>query len=160
MPVILPVKGISPRIGNDTFIAPNATIVGDVVMGEKCSVWFNAVIREIKQLIQHMKLIDGAENPHHAIDSVITCNLKQPRLDFICALPASVTATIAKHSAQLVFIQTRSRLIHKFIALTLLLSHRIHLEAIESFHAISNYHIVVRHIVPCHAGLSLRSSWA
>jgi len=45
MPIILPVKGISPRIGNDTFIAPNATIVGDVVLGEKCSVWFNAVIR-------------------------------------------------------------------------------------------------------------------
>ena len=45
MPVILPVKGISPTIGTDTFIAPNATIVGDVIMGESCSVWFNAVIR-------------------------------------------------------------------------------------------------------------------
>jgi carbonic anhydrase/acetyltransferase-like protein (isoleucine patch superfamily) len=45
MPVILPVKGISPSIGADTFIAPNATIVGDVTMGEGCSVWFNAVIR-------------------------------------------------------------------------------------------------------------------
>lgn len=45
MPVILPVKGISPSIGVDTFIAPNATIVGDVTMGEGCSVWFNAVIR-------------------------------------------------------------------------------------------------------------------
>ncbi len=45
MPLILPVKGISPKWGNDCFIADNATIVGDVVMGEKCSVWFNAVIR-------------------------------------------------------------------------------------------------------------------
>ena len=45
MPVILPVKGISPKIGTDSFIAPNATIVGDVTMGEGCSVWFNAVIR-------------------------------------------------------------------------------------------------------------------
>jgi len=45
MPVILPVKGISPSIGEDTYIAPNATIVGDVTMGEGCSVWFNAVIR-------------------------------------------------------------------------------------------------------------------
>ena len=45
MPVILPVKGIFPTIGADTFIAPNATIVGDVTMGEGCSVWFNAVIR-------------------------------------------------------------------------------------------------------------------
>ena len=32
-------------MGNDCFIAPNATIVGDVVMGDQCSVWFNAVIR-------------------------------------------------------------------------------------------------------------------
>ena len=45
MPVILPVKGISPTIPASCFIAPNATIVGDVEMGEKCSVWFNAVIR-------------------------------------------------------------------------------------------------------------------
>jgi len=45
MPVILPVKGISPDIPSDVFVAPNATIVGDVVMGPSCSVWFNAVIR-------------------------------------------------------------------------------------------------------------------
>lgn len=45
MPVILPVKGTSPVFGNNCFIAPNATIVGDVVMGDDCSIWFNAVIR-------------------------------------------------------------------------------------------------------------------
>src|ERR1700712_5930350 len=45
MPVILPVKDKNPAWGNDCFIAPNATIVGDVVMGDYCSVWFNAVIR-------------------------------------------------------------------------------------------------------------------
>lgn len=45
MPVILPVKDKSPSWGEDCFIAENATIVGDVVMGDKCSVWFNAVIR-------------------------------------------------------------------------------------------------------------------
>jgi carbonic anhydrase/acetyltransferase-like protein (isoleucine patch superfamily) len=45
MPVILPVKGVSPQIPEDCFVAPNATIVGDVVMGESCSVWFNAVVR-------------------------------------------------------------------------------------------------------------------
>jgi len=43
--LILPVKGISPTMGNDCFIAPNATIVGDVVMGDQCSIWFNAVLR-------------------------------------------------------------------------------------------------------------------
>jgi carbonic anhydrase/acetyltransferase-like protein (isoleucine patch superfamily) len=45
MPVILPVLGKAPQMGEDCFIAPNATIVGDVVMGNQCSVWFNAVIR-------------------------------------------------------------------------------------------------------------------
>lgn len=45
MPVILPVKNISPKWGTDCFIAPNATLVGDIVMGNNCSVWFNAVIR-------------------------------------------------------------------------------------------------------------------
>lgn len=45
MPVILPVLDKMPHWGEDCFIAPNATIVGDVVMGKNCSVWFNAVIR-------------------------------------------------------------------------------------------------------------------
>ena len=45
MALILPVKGINPTIPTSCFIAPNATIVGDVEMGEECSVWFNAVIR-------------------------------------------------------------------------------------------------------------------
>lgn len=45
MPVILPVNGIEPKIGENCFIAPNATIVGDVVTGNDCSFWFNAVVR-------------------------------------------------------------------------------------------------------------------
>jgi carbonic anhydrase/acetyltransferase-like protein (isoleucine patch superfamily) len=45
MSVILPVNGIQPQWGENCFIAPNATIVGDVIMGIDCSVWFNAVIR-------------------------------------------------------------------------------------------------------------------
>ena len=44
-PVILPVKGVMPVMGNNCFIAPNATIVGEVIMGDDCSVWFNAVLR-------------------------------------------------------------------------------------------------------------------
>ena len=43
--LILPVKGVLPIIPDSCFIAPNATIVGDVILGEECSVWFNAVIR-------------------------------------------------------------------------------------------------------------------
>jgi len=45
MSVILPVQGISPSFGENIFIAPNATIVGDVHTGNDCSIWFNAVIR-------------------------------------------------------------------------------------------------------------------
>ena len=45
MPVILPVEGVSPTFGENNFIAPNATVVGDVVTGENCSIWFNAVVR-------------------------------------------------------------------------------------------------------------------
>ena len=43
--LVLPVKGVYPTIPSDCFIAPNATIVGDVEMGSECSVWFNAVVR-------------------------------------------------------------------------------------------------------------------
>ena len=45
MPVILPVKGKYPQLGKPSFIAENATIVGDVEMGDGCSIWFNAVVR-------------------------------------------------------------------------------------------------------------------
>ena len=45
MPIIKPVNGKSPQIPEDCYIAENATIVGEVTMGNQCSVWFNAVIR-------------------------------------------------------------------------------------------------------------------
>src|SRR3954447_12308586 len=45
MAIILPVLGKEPQMGKDCFLAPNATVVGDVVMGDECSVWFNAVVR-------------------------------------------------------------------------------------------------------------------
>jgi carbonic anhydrase/acetyltransferase-like protein (isoleucine patch superfamily) len=45
MALIKPVHGIEPKFGKDCFLAENATIVGDVIMGDECSVWFNAVVR-------------------------------------------------------------------------------------------------------------------
>jgi carbonic anhydrase/acetyltransferase-like protein (isoleucine patch superfamily) len=45
MAVILPCLDKSPQFGSGCFIAPNATVIGDVIMGDECSVWFNAVIR-------------------------------------------------------------------------------------------------------------------
>lgn len=43
--LILPVQGKIPQIPDSCFIAPNSTIVGEVEMGEECSVWFNAIVR-------------------------------------------------------------------------------------------------------------------
>jgi len=45
MALILPVRGIHPKFGKNCFFAENATIVGEVEMGDNCSVWFNAVVR-------------------------------------------------------------------------------------------------------------------
>lgn len=43
--IIKTIRGKSPKIGNDCFIAENATILGEVSMGDQCSIWFNAVLR-------------------------------------------------------------------------------------------------------------------
>lgn len=45
MALIKPLRGITPIIGKGCFLADNATIIGDVVMGDDCSVWFNTVLR-------------------------------------------------------------------------------------------------------------------
>ncbi|HSN09033.1 MAG TPA: gamma carbonic anhydrase family protein [Hanamia sp.] len=45
MSFLFEIKGINPSWGNNCFIAPNATLCGDVIMGDDCSVWFNAVLR-------------------------------------------------------------------------------------------------------------------
>lgn len=45
MPVIKAVEGKEPQFGKDCYIAENATIVGDLICGDQCSFWFNAVVR-------------------------------------------------------------------------------------------------------------------
>ena len=45
MALIKKVKGIEPQWGNNCFFAENATLTGDIIMGDDCSVWFNAVVR-------------------------------------------------------------------------------------------------------------------
>ncbi|HLP52505.1 MAG TPA: gamma carbonic anhydrase family protein [Chitinophagales bacterium] len=45
MGLILPVNGIAPKFGENNYIAENATVVGDVVTGADCSIWFQAVVR-------------------------------------------------------------------------------------------------------------------
>lgn len=45
MALIKSVRGFTPQNGEDCYFAENATIIGDVVMGDQCSVWFQAVVR-------------------------------------------------------------------------------------------------------------------
>ena len=45
MALIKSVRGFTPQIGENCFLAETATIIGDVVIGDDCSIWFNAVIR-------------------------------------------------------------------------------------------------------------------
>ena len=44
MALLLPVKNVKPQFGKNCFLAPNSTVVGDVVMGDDCSVWFMVAI--------------------------------------------------------------------------------------------------------------------
>lgn len=45
MALIKTVRGFTPRFGKECYLAENATIIGDVVLGDYCSVWFNTVLR-------------------------------------------------------------------------------------------------------------------
>lgn len=61
--IIKPVNGKHPYIPEDCFIAENATIVGDVTLGNRCSVWFNAVVRGDVHYIKigdNVNIQDGA----------------------------------------------------------------------------------------------------
>ena len=45
MAIIKPLRGYTPKIGNNCFIAENAVVLGDVTMGDDCSIWYSAVLR-------------------------------------------------------------------------------------------------------------------
>lgn len=45
MALIKTVRGFTPQFGSNCFLADNATVVGEVMMGDNCTVWFNAVVR-------------------------------------------------------------------------------------------------------------------
>ena len=63
MALIIPLKGKNPQIGSGCFIAENAAIIGDVILGENCSVWFSAVIRGDVHYIRignNVNIQDGA----------------------------------------------------------------------------------------------------
>ena len=63
MALIKPVKGILPTIPKSCWLAENCTVVGDVIMGENCSVWFNAVVRgDVNSIVMgnNVNVQDGA----------------------------------------------------------------------------------------------------
>ena len=63
MALIKSVRGFEPKIGSDCYLAENATIVGDVQIGNGCSIWFNAVLRGDVNSIRignHVNVQDGA----------------------------------------------------------------------------------------------------
>ncbi|MCB9017560.1 MAG: gamma carbonic anhydrase family protein [Paludibacteraceae bacterium] len=45
MALIKSVRGYTPKIGENVFLADNATVIGDVEIGKDCSIWFNTVLR-------------------------------------------------------------------------------------------------------------------
>lgn len=63
MALIKSVNGLTPKLGKNCFLAENATIVGDVIVGDECSFWFNAVVRGDVHYIRignHVNVQDGA----------------------------------------------------------------------------------------------------
>ncbi len=63
MALIKSVNGFTPKLGKNCFLAENATIVGDVIIGDECSFWFNAVVRGDVHYIRignHVNVQDGA----------------------------------------------------------------------------------------------------
>ncbi|MDR0370953.1 MAG: gamma carbonic anhydrase family protein [Prevotellaceae bacterium] len=63
MALIKSVRGFTPQTGKNCFLADNATIIGDVVMGDGCSIWFNAVLRGDVNAIRignHVNIQDGS----------------------------------------------------------------------------------------------------
>lgn len=45
MALIKSVRGFTPQFGNNVYLAENATVIGDVITGDDCSIWFQAVVR-------------------------------------------------------------------------------------------------------------------
>lgn len=45
MAIIKPIKGIAPQFGKNCYLADNAVVIGDVIMQDDCTIWFNAVVR-------------------------------------------------------------------------------------------------------------------
>ena len=45
MALIKELRGFTPKMGEDCFLAENATLIGNITMGNQCSIWYGAVLR-------------------------------------------------------------------------------------------------------------------
>lgn len=80
-------SGLSPRLGHGVFIAPGARLVGDVRLGDRASVWFNAVLRGD---INHVRIGEGSN-----LQDNVTCHVDD---DFPCIVGRDV---VVGHAAVL-----------------------------------------------------------
>jgi len=62
MAIIKSVRGFTPKMGKNCYLADNATIIGDVVMGDDCSIWFGAVLRGDVNPIRMGKRVNIQDN--------------------------------------------------------------------------------------------------
>ena len=63
MALIKSVRGFTPKFGNNCYLSENATIIGDVTVGNDCSIWFNAVLRgDVNSILigNRVNIQDGA----------------------------------------------------------------------------------------------------
>lgn len=74
MAVIKSVRGFTPKFGKDCFLADGAVVVGDVTMGDNCTVWFNAVVRG------DVHSITIGDNTNIQDGAVLHCTYQRARL--------------------------------------------------------------------------------
>ena len=80
-PLIKKINGTSPKFGKDCYVSENATIIGEVICGDKCSFWFNSVVRGDVHYIKmgnEVNIQDGA---------IIHCTYKKIQLILVIKLP-------------------------------------------------------------------------
>ena len=73
MAIIKTVRGFTPKFGANYFLADNAVVVGEVIMGDNCTVWFNAVVRG------DVNLITIGNNTNIQDGAIIHCTCQQAK---------------------------------------------------------------------------------
>lgn len=75
MPTIVTVNGKIPKYGERCFIADNATLAGDIVMGDDCSVWYGAVLRADVDAIRIGNRVNIQDNACPSSNNRLPCSV-------------------------------------------------------------------------------------